>query len=62
MNTTNHNSFSSQRPSGCDERRSNTERRVRGEQRANVRFDGNGGDRRSGKGRRSTDEGFEVLE
>lgn len=40
------------------DRRSGNERRVILEQRRVVRFDKNGGDRRSGFARRSTDEGF----
>lgn len=44
------------------ERRSNADRRVQIDQRNNIRFDDIGGDRRSDTGRRSSDEGFEVLE
>lgn len=40
------------------DRRYGSERRVTLEQRSVVRFDKNGGDRRSGFARRSTDEGF----
>lgn len=40
------------------DRRHGNERRVTLEQRRVVRFDKNGGDRRSGFARRNTDEGF----
>ncbi len=40
------------------DRRYGNERRVTLEQRRVVRFDKNGGDRRSGFARRNTDEGF----
>ncbi len=44
------------------ERRAGSDRRVKKDQRASIRFDKNGGDRRAGSGRRSSDENFEVLE
>jgi len=44
------------------ERRSGSDRRVKKDQRASIRFDKNGGDRRSDSGRRSSDEIFELLE
>ncbi len=44
------------------ERRCGSDRRVKKDQRASIRFDKNGGDRRSEAGRRSSDEIFEVLE
>jgi len=47
--------------SGPD-RRKNCDRRVRVDQRKNIRFDENGGDRRSGNARRATDEGFMDID
>lgn len=62
MSMTNSESFSNSPVPADVERCSGTDRRVRIDQRASVRFDDNGGDRRSETGRRSDDEGFEVLE
>lgn len=44
------------------ERRCGSDRRVKKDQRSSIRFDKNGGDRRSGSGRRDSDESFELLE
>lgn len=44
------------------ERRVGSDRRVKKDQRSSIRFDKSGGDRRSGLGRRSSDESFELLE
>ena len=62
MNMTNNVPFSNSPVPAGVERRSGADRRVRIDQRTSVRFDDNGGDRRSETGRRSDDEGFEVLE
>ena len=62
MNMTNNESFSNSPVPADVERRSGADRRVRIDQRTSVRFDDNGGDRRSETGRRSDDEGFEVFE
>jgi hypothetical protein len=62
MSMTNRESFSNSPVPADVERRSDTDRRVRIDQRTNVRFDDSGGDRRSETGRRSDDEVFEVLE
>jgi hypothetical protein len=39
-------------------RRNSTDRRLRSDRRTYIRFDHNGGDRRSGFAQRGTDEGF----
>ena len=44
------------------DRRSGKERRQRVDQRTNIRFDANGGDRRSSECRRSSDICLEILE
>ena len=62
MDTINRGFFSSSSAPRGVERRSSTDRRVKLDQRTNIRFDDSGGDRRSGAGRRSNDEAFEVLE
>ena len=62
MGTTDSRSLSNSPASGSVERRSSADRRVKIDQRKNIRFDDSGGDRRSGTGRRSSDDGFEVLE